>query len=385
MRSMCFVQLARAFIMQKGRLKIMRIIDRTNQALGRTIARTRNINDIRRIAIHHSATASGNTATFENFWRTQPSMGAPNAIGGYHEVILLNGDIELNYLPTLISYGVGGQNADTYHICVVGNFAQTQLGGVQLQVLLERIRFNVNRFPNVIFDRVLGHREFPNQSTTCPAVNMSNIRSQARETDQDNRPAPPTTNNDTFVVTRVTGGFNTAADAANNRNQRTTVQPGTYHIFNRSQGMVNVTRTRGIPGSWINPAGQETTVTPPTTTPSVHIVRSGETLSGIAQLYRTTVAELQRLNNISNPNLIRVGQVLNLPTGSNNTTTTNNTIRVGSRVRVNSTARTWATGQNIPSWVRGQTYTVQQLRNSNREALLAGILSWIRVADVTVL
>jgi len=369
-------------MMQKRRLKDMRIIDRTGQSLGRTIARTRSINDIRRIAIHHSATTSGTTAIFENFWRTQASMGAPNAIGGYHEVILLNGDLEINYFPTQISHGVGGHNGDTYNICVVGDFTRSQLGGVQLQVLLDRIRFNVNRFPNVNFDRVLGHREFPNQSTNCPPFNMSNIRNQARATDQrPPTPDPPNlNNNETFIVTQATDGFNTAADAANNRNRRTTVQPGTYHVFNRSQGMINVTRTRGVPGSWINPAGQGTA----SDNISTHIVRSGETLSGIAQLHRTTVAELQRLNNISNVNLIRVGQVLRLPTASNNTTTSN-TIRVGSRVRVNSNARTWATGQNIPSWVRGQIYTVQQLRNSNQEALLAGIISWIRVSDVTVL
>lgn len=354
----------------------MKIIDRTNQALGRTIARTRTINDIRRIAIHHSATASGTTAIFENFWRTQASMGAPNAVGGYHEVILLNGDLEINYLPTRVSFGVSGHNGDTYHICVVGNFAQTQLQGVQLQRLLERIRFNVNRFPNVTFDRVLGHREFPNQSTSCPVINMTNIRNQARTTTDDSRPATPETS-ETFVITQATGGFQTAADAANNRNRVTTVQPGTYHVFNRAQGMVNLTRTRGVPGSWINPTGQGNTNSNATT----HTVRSGETLSGIAQLYQTTVAELQRLNNISNPNLIRVGQILQLP-ATNNTT---NTIRVGSRVRVNTNASTWATGQGIPSWVRGQTYTVMQLRNSNREALLSNVLSWIRVTDLTVL
>lgn len=352
----------------------MRIIDRTNVALGRNIARTRNINDIRRIAIHHSATATGTTAIFENWWRTQASMGAPNAVGGYHEVILLNGDLELNYLPIRISFGVASQNMDTYHICVVGDFTRSQLTGVQLQNLLERIRFNVNRFPNVTFDRVLGHREFPNQSTNCPAVNMTNIRNQARQTSPP--PPPPTDTRETFDVTRTTNGFSTAADAANNRNPRTTVPPGTYHVFNRAQGMINVTRTRGVPGSWINPAGQASLT---------HTVRAGETLSGIAQLHRTTIAELQRLNNISNPNIIRVGQILQLPTTSGGTTTTTNPIRVGSRVRVNQNATTWATGQIIPPWVRGQIYTVQQLRNSNREALLGNVMSWIRVTDVTVL
>ena len=60
-------------------------------------------------------------------------------------------------------------------------------------------------------------------------------------------------------------------------------------------------------------------------------------------------------------------------------------LAIGSQVRVNQTARTWATGQNIPTWVLGQIYTVSHLRNYNNELLLDGINSWIRVEDVTVL
>ena len=41
-----------------------------------------------------------------------------------------------------------------------------------------------------------------------------------------------------------------------------------------------------------------------------YTVRSGDTLSGIAQRFGTTVRELQRLNNIQNPNLIYAGQVI---------------------------------------------------------------------------
>ncbi len=45
----------------------------------------------------------------------------------------------------------------------------------------------------------------------------------------------------------------------------------------------------------------------------VHTVRFGETLSGIAARYGTTVAELVRLNNLKDPNRIYVGQTLRLP------------------------------------------------------------------------
>ena len=42
-------------------------------------------------------------------------------------------------------------------------------------------------------------------------------------------------------------------------------------------------------------------------------VRSGDTLSGIAARFGTTVAVLMRLNNIKDPRSLRVGQVLKLP------------------------------------------------------------------------
>ncbi|MCP3137254.1 LysM peptidoglycan-binding domain-containing protein [Pyxidicoccus xibeiensis] len=46
-----------------------------------------------------------------------------------------------------------------------------------------------------------------------------------------------------------------------------------------------------------------------------HTVKSGDTLSGIAGKYGTSVGALQRANNISNPNLIYVGQKLTIPGG----------------------------------------------------------------------
>jgi putative chitinase len=46
-----------------------------------------------------------------------------------------------------------------------------------------------------------------------------------------------------------------------------------------------------------------------------HRVRWGETLSGIAVRYCTTVWAIQNANGIWNPNLIYAGQVLYIPTG----------------------------------------------------------------------
>jgi len=65
---------------------------------------------------------------------------------------------------------------------------------------------------------------------------------------------------DRHTVTQATPGYLTAADALNSVNPRTTVQPGTYYIFNTSQGMINVTHTQATPGSWINPNDSSSSV-----------------------------------------------------------------------------------------------------------------------------
>lgn len=48
----------------------------------------------------------------------------------------------------------------------------------------------------------------------------------------------------------------------------------------------------------------------------VYVVRPGDTLSEIAFRYQTTVAEIMLLNNISNPNLIYPGQILYINTAN---------------------------------------------------------------------
>src|SRR5699024_6147190 len=81
----------------------------------------------------------------------------------------------------------------------------------------------------------------------------------------------------------------------------------TYNIFNESQGMINVTRKKNTPGSWINPSDNKKTTKSSSST-NTHIVKKGETLSHIAKRYNTTVDNLTRINSIKNPNIIHTGQ-----------------------------------------------------------------------------
>lgn len=108
----------------------------------------------------------------------------------------------------------------------------------------------------------------------------------------------------TYDVLKNIDAYINAQDALVNKNKKGRVKPGKYYIFNESLGMINVTKQQNIPGAWINPAenkiqGKEE---------YYHIVQRKETLTYIAKKYQTTVAKLQELNHIHNPNLIYVNQ-----------------------------------------------------------------------------
>ena len=57
-------------------------------------------------------------------------------------------------------------------------------------------------------------------------------------------------------------------------------------------------------------------------------------------------------------------------------------IATGYAVKVNYSASRWATGQAIPSWVKGKTYNV--IQTSGNKVLLGGIMSWINKSDVEI-
>lgn len=58
-------------------------------------------------------------------------------------------------------------------------------------------------------------------------------------------------------------------------------------------------------------------------------------------------------------------------------------IAAGNQVKVKFSAGSWATGEAIPSWVKGRTYSVAQ--TSGGRVLLSGINSWISKADVEII
>nr|WP_223155204.1 N-acetylmuramoyl-L-alanine amidase [Alkalibacillus aidingensis] len=130
----------------------------------------RKRSEIHHIARHHSASNGGDVWTFEEYWREQRGWET----GGYHEIILRDGTVQLCYDHDVITNGVANHNSTTYHICVVGNGDFTE---EQEHVFDERAEYNLDRFGLSTSD-LLGHNEFSGTSTGCPGTDMDQVRSR---------------------------------------------------------------------------------------------------------------------------------------------------------------------------------------------------------------
>lgn len=90
----------------------------------------------------------------------------------------------------------------------------------------------------------------------------------------------------------------------------------------------SIMKTNGLNGFTKGSSVTPTPAPKPTSTPTsekTYIVKSGDTLSGIASKYGTTYQVLSKYNNIANPNLIHVGQVIKIPTSGTSSTSNNST------------------------------------------------------------
>lgn len=153
-----------------------KIIDLRNEVPKRAARRSKS--DIKKIAVHYSATKQGN---FWSFWNnTWSKKNPPWQTGGYAEIVLSdedNNDVELCYDYDMVTNGVGGHNSTTFHICGVndGPFSPGQK-----KVLFERISFHLRNL-NLSVNDVFGHNEFTNQRTSCPGNDMDQFRKELKE------------------------------------------------------------------------------------------------------------------------------------------------------------------------------------------------------------
>lgn len=67
-------------------------------------------------------------------------------------------------------------------------------------------------------------------------------------------------------------------------------------------------------------------------------------------------------------------------TGGGNTSNSAKALKKGNKVKIKSNAKKYATGESIPTRIKGKTYTIQQVRNNR--VLLQEILSWVSIGDL---
>ena len=126
----------------------------------------------------------------------------------------------------------------------------------------------------------------------------------------------------------------------------------------------NLASINGISNPNLIQAGQVIKVTG-TAAAKTYMVRSGDTLSGIASKYGTTAANLASINGISNPNLIQVGQVIKI-TGTAAAAAKTYTVRSGDTLsgiasKYGTTSANLASinGISNPNWIQvGQTLRI---------------------------
>lgn len=61
------------------------------------------------------------------------------------------------------------------------------------------------------------------------------------------------TKNAEYILKNRTNVYDTSVDASNSVNSTTTYDKGTYYVYKTYNGMINISRTRGRAGAWINP------------------------------------------------------------------------------------------------------------------------------------
>lgn len=73
--------------------------------------------------------------------------------------------------------------------------------------------------------------------------------------------------NGTYNLTQNVKVYTNAQNAAKQKNSTKTYKSGTYYIYKEYNGMINISRTKGKPGAWINPATNKVVEVPVTKAP----------------------------------------------------------------------------------------------------------------------
>lgn len=140
-------------------IKIIDIVNNLKKSNTQTYD-TRDLSQINKIVVHHSATTSGTPESYARYHvdtRNFPGIG-------YHYVVQQDGTIyQTNYLNT-ISWHTGGENTSSIGICLTGNFDVQQPFPAQMAALNSLIAYIKSQLNRPL--QIKGHRDYSTKS--CP-------------------------------------------------------------------------------------------------------------------------------------------------------------------------------------------------------------------------
>lgn len=134
----------------------------------------RTLKQITHISVHHSGVEGGTPQGYADYHVNTKKWYHI----GYHTVISASQTYQTNDFFTF-SYHTSGQNDYTVSVSVSGDFTKRDLTEVERKNLYAAILTFMSIF-NIGIENVLGHDEFPNQSTECPGFDMNIVRDDVR-------------------------------------------------------------------------------------------------------------------------------------------------------------------------------------------------------------
>lgn len=160
-----------------------KIIDRRSKALGypnrtKLAGNRRSVAGITHIGVHYTATTNGSIQGHENFWRNNRGWN----LGGYTYYIDRAGNIYQNYDHAVRTNGVAGHNTKTLNFSVEAshknNYTPAQLAARTHLILWLMQELNIPA------SRVLQHKEFSGQATSCAGYSKSEANSLRNNLDK---------------------------------------------------------------------------------------------------------------------------------------------------------------------------------------------------------
>jgi hypothetical protein len=135
----------------------------------------RSIEDITHISVHHSAVEGQGPQQYADYHVNKLKWYHI----GYHTVIKVDQPYQVNDWLTF-SYHTSSNNSYTVSVSISGDLSKRPLSEVERTTLYAVLMTYLSVFPNTAVERIWGHNEFPDNSTSCPCIDMNKVRDDMR-------------------------------------------------------------------------------------------------------------------------------------------------------------------------------------------------------------